>query len=283
MTITASQLPTPDHAEHNAFFPSPYALEQFTRRQSDLSGAEYTRPYRGRQKILVIAADERYLPTASGALFSTGNHPLETLVPMYHLHQAGFSCEVATLSGLMVKFEHWAMPDQDQAITRLYYHYLPQFLRPRKLHDIVRQLSVHSEYAGIFIPGGHGALIGLPSSDDVAAVLRWALAYERYLIAICHGPAAFLALAAGDNPLQGYTICAFPDALDRQTPAIGYMPGQLTWFFGEKLQQMGLTLVNQSISGQVHQDRKVLTGDSPLAANTLGKLAAETLLSEFVS
>lgn len=281
MTIAASQLPTPDHAEHNAFFPSPYALEQFTRRQSDLSGAEYTRPYRGRQKILVIAADERYLPTASGALFSTGNHPLETLVPMYHLHQAGFSCEVATLSGLMVKFEHWAMPDQDQAITGFYHHYLPQFLRPRKLHDIVSQLSAHSEYAGIFIPGGHGALIGLPSSDDVAAVLRWALAHDRYLIAICHGPAAFLALAAGDNPLQGYAICAFPDALDRQTPAIGYMPGQLTWFFGEKLQQRGLTLVNQAISGQVHQDRKVLTGDSPLAANALGKLAVETLLGEF--
>jgi molecular chaperone Hsp31 and glyoxalase 3 len=30
----------------------------------------------------------------------------------------------------------------------------------------------------------------------------------------------------------------------------------------------------------VHQDRKVLTGDSPLAANALGKLSAVTLLKE---
>ncbi|MBQ1495452.1 MAG: protein deglycase HchA, partial [Acinetobacter sp.] len=30
----------------------------------------------------------------------------------------------------------------------------------------------------------------------------------------------------------------------------------------------------------VHQDRKLLTGDSPLASNNLGKLAAETLLAD---
>jgi D-lactate dehydratase / protein deglycase len=29
-----------------------------------------------------------------------------------------------------------------------------------------------------------------------------------------------------------------------------------------------------------HRDRKLLTGDSPFAANALGKLAAESLLEE---
>ncbi|MGL5221857.1 MAG: glyoxalase III HchA, partial [Plesiomonas shigelloides] len=94
--------------------------------------------------------------------------------------------------------------------------------------------------------------------------------------------AAFLALSHGANPLQGYAICAFPDAADKQTPDIGYMPGQLTWFFGEQLQKMGLTLMNQDITGMVHKDRKVLTGDSPFAANALGKLAAEELLKAYV-
>jgi molecular chaperone Hsp31 and glyoxalase 3 len=33
--------PTPDHAEDNAFFPSPYSLSQFIAPKSNLSGADY--------------------------------------------------------------------------------------------------------------------------------------------------------------------------------------------------------------------------------------------------
>ena len=43
---------------------------------------------------------------------------------------------------------------------------------------------------------------------------------------------------------------------------------------------MGVEIVNTDISGQVLRDRDLLTGDSPLAANALGKLAAQTLLKE---
>jgi molecular chaperone Hsp31 and glyoxalase 3 len=51
-----------------------------------------------------------------------------------------------------------------------------------------------------------------------------------------------------------------------------------TWYFGEALKAMGLEIVNSDIKGRVHQDRKVLTGDSPFAANALGQLAAKALL-----
>ncbi|EMO6349810.1 TPA: protein deglycase HchA, partial [Pseudomonas aeruginosa] len=40
-------------------------------------------------------------------------------------------------------------------------------------------------------------------------------------------------------------------------------------------------ILNKGITGQVHRDRKLLTGDSPLASNNLGKLAAKTLLEAF--
>lgn len=278
--ITLSKSPTPDTAEHNAFFPSPYSLHEFTAPRTDLEGADYPQPYRGDLRVLVIAADERYLQTDNGTLFSTGNHPVETLVPMYHLHKAGFGFDVATLSGNPVKFEMWAMPKEDEAITGLHREYLPKFLQPLALSQVADQLNADSDYAAVFIPGGHGALMGLPESRDVAHILKWALDHDRHIISICHGPAAFLAAGTfgSPSPLAGYSICAFPDAADRQTPAIGYMPGGLTWFFGEKLQQQGLKLVNSDISGATHQDRKLITGDSPFASNALGKLAARALL-----
>ncbi|WP_434026412.1 glyoxalase III HchA [[Pseudomonas] boreopolis] len=274
--------PKPDPAENNAFFPSPYSLSQFTRPKSDLSGADYPKPYTGgRWKILVIGADERYLMTDNGAFFSTGNHPVETLLPMYHLDKAGFTFDIATVSGNPVKFEFWAMPSEDEEVKGLFTKYHQQFKQPKKLSDVVEQgLGDDSDYIAVFIPGGHGALIGLPASPDVRKVLEWAHAAGKFTISLCHGPAALIAAVdeSGKNIFSGYEICAFPDALDAKTPDIGYMPGHLTWKFGETLEGMGLKILNSDISGQVHRDRDLLTGDSPLAGNALGKLAAQTLL-----
>lgn len=281
MADEKSKQPRIDHAEENAFFPSEYSLSQFTKPVSDLSGAEYAKPHRGGRRILVIAADERYLPTDSGKLFSTGNHPVETLLPMYHLHKAGFEFDIATVSGLMTKFEYWAMPHEDKEIVPFFNQFQAQFRSPKTLADVVAELDEKSSYAAVFIPGGHGALIGLPESGAVAEALRWAMKNDRFVISLCHGPAAFLSLRGGDNPLNGYAICAFPDSADKQTPDIGYMPGNLTWFFGEELKAMGMKIINDDIKGSVHKDRKVLTGDSPFAANALGKLAAQELLAVY--
>lgn len=188
------------------------------------------------------------------------------------------------MSGNPVKFEFWAMPKKDEAITGLHEAYLEQFHKPLKLSDVLAGLGPDSDYVAVFIPGGHGPLADLPFSDDVAGVIRWALDNDRHIVSICHGPAAFLACSpkvdGGDFPLAGYTITAFPDAADRMTPEVGYMPGQLTWHFGEKLKALGVTILNTEVNDATHRDRKLLTGASPFAANNFGKLAAETLLAE---
>lgn len=276
---TADKNPTPDPAEKDAFFPSPYSLSQYTSPKSDLGGADYPNPYTGDKKILLIGADERYLLTDNGKFFSTGNHPVETLLPMYHLDKAGFEFDIATISGNPVKFEYWAMPSEDEPVMELFDTYHPQFKQPLKLADVI--VGGLEDYAAIMIPGGHGALIGLPESWDVATVLTWAAANDRFVIALCHGPAAFLALGES-NPFRGYQICVFPDALDAQTPDIGYMPGHLRWKLGERLTAMGFEILNTDISGMVHQDRKLLSGDSPLSGNNLGMLAAQVMLKELV-
>ena len=278
--------PAPDHAEDNAFFPSPYSLSQFTSPKSDLSGADYPNAYKGgRWKILLIGADERYLLTDNGTMFSTGNHPVETLLPMYHLDKAGFAFDVATLSGNPVKFEFWAMPSEDTEVKDFYAEYREQFKQPLKLADVIETaLGDDSDYIGVFIPGGHGALIGLPESSEVKRVLQWAVAKDKFVISLCHGPAALLAAGLGESKssyiFNGYKMCTFPDSLDAKTPEIGYMPGHLTWKFGEQLKALGVEIVNEGISGATFKDRKLLTGDSPLAGNNLGKLAADALLKE---
>lgn len=269
----------PDLGHDRAFAPSPLSRRLFTVDKSDLGDADYPDRYRGgRWKILVIGSDQRYLKMDNDTFFSTGNHPIETLLPMYHLDQAGFGFDIATLSGDAVQFEEWAMPTQDVPVATFRDRFEPAFTRPEALRHIVEtKLGADSDYIGVFIPGGHGALMQFPDSADMRAVLQWAVANDRFIISLCHGPAAFLALGQ-DNPLRGRKIAAFSDIVDGLTPAIGYMPGKLTWKFGERLKAQGFTIVNKLVSGATHQDGRLLTGDSPLASNALGKMAATALL-----
>lgn len=281
-----SKAPNPDTAEDNAFFPSPYSLSQYTADKTDYDGTTYSKPYKGPKKVLMIGTDERYVKMTNGKYFSTGNHPVETLLPLFHLDAAGFEVDVATLSGNSVKLEQWAMPKKDQVVLDTYKKYHDKFKNPLKLGDILDRITSNdSPYIGVFVPGGHGALEKIPESKDVKQVLKWALDTDKYVVTICHGPACLLAASVDEQPsdyvFKGYEIVVFPDSLDEGPNIdIGYMPGKLPWLVGERLEKLGVKVLNNDITGRVHKDRKLLTGDSPLASNNLGKLATDTLLSD---
>ena len=78
-------------------------------------------------------------------------------------------------------------------------------------------------------------------------------------------------------------MAVFPDAVDKQLPMIGYLPGKMTHGLSEKLKSLGVHLVNTKMDKTVCLDRKLITGASPLASNELVKLAAQTLLKELRS
>lgn len=272
--------PVPDRAEWNAYFPSDYSLSVYTAAKTNFDGADYPQKYQGKKKILVLLTDERYLEMANGTLFSTGNHPVETLLPMMHLANAGFSFDIATLSGQRAKFELWAMPLADEKVMDFYTSYLPDFQAPHKLVDLLPGFSPEN-YAAVFIPGGHGAMAGIPQSRDAGQMLCQAVKENIFVISLCHGPACLLAAElTGEFPFAGYEACVFPDSLDEgANVAIGYLPGHLKELAAGALQKKGVQILNDTITGQVHRDRILLTGDSPLASNALGRLAVETLLA----
>lgn len=277
--------PVKDRAEHNAYFPSDYSLSIYTSPVTNFDGFKFDKSYSGgKYKVLMIATDERYLQMANNKYFSTGNHPVETLLPMLHIDGAGFEIDIATLSGNSVKLEMWAMPEKDESVMNFYNKYLNKFENPLKLDTILGQVTAEdSPYLGVFIPGGHGALINLPESKEVKDVLKWALNNNKKIITLCHGPAALLAGAIDEKEFlfKGYEMTVFPDSIDEgANQEIGYMPGKLKWLLAEKLESLGVKILNEAISGQVHIDRNLITGDSPLAANNLGIVVADELLKQ---
>ncbi len=228
----------------------------------------------------MICTEERNMTMANGKKFSTGNHPVEMGLPMLHLINAGFEIDIVTPTGAPVAIEEWAMPADDADIKGLYRDYAEAFANPGSLAEFVaNKMEKAGSYAAVYIPGGHGAMLGLPDNADVGKVLHWAHEQEMFTLALCHGPAALLAAKTDEGFLyDGYKMTVFPDAVDKQTPTIGYLPGPMPWWVGEKLTALGAQITNTKADASCHVDRRLVTGASPKAANAFGRLAAETLL-----
>ena len=273
----ASPTPTAD----GAFSPSPLAIKLGTSSTTDYDGGAYAKPYAGRKnRVLMICTEERNMIMANGKKFSTGNHPVEMGLPILHLMNAGFEIDIVTPTGAPVAIEAWAMPADDTHIQKLYRDFDDAFANPGSLADFVANDMVEAtQYAAVFIPGGHGAMLGLPDNADVGNVLHWAHNNDLHTLALCHGPAALLAAKSDTGFLyDGYKITVFPDAVDKQTPMIGYLPGPMPWWVCERLNALGVETINKKADNSVHVDRRLVTGASPQAANNFGRLAATTLL-----
>ena len=273
----------PNLEEDGSYSPSSLALILGTVSKTDFEEIKYTKYQGDKSKVLVIFTEQKNLEMKNGKSFSTGNHPVEALVPMLHLKNAGFDFEIATPTGKPVVFEMWAFPEQDEQVKAIYNEYKSSFEHPKKLTEfITNSFANDSSYAAVFIPGGHGAMIGIPDDRNVGKVLNWAHQNDLFTITLCHGPGALLSTTLDNQKFlyDGYKMAVFPDAIDEMTPLIGYLPGHMILGVSERLKNLGAIIVNTESDKTVCVDRKLITGASPLASNELGKLAANTLLKE---
>lgn len=288
----------PQETEAGAYTPSKASLKLAAPSKTNYDNTEYDTPYTGNEKILMVCTEQQYMTMANDKRFKTGNHPVEMMVPLLHFKKAGFDVDIFTPTGESVKVEQWAMPEQDGDVKKIYAEYESKLKSPKSIADFVKNdMAKSDDYAAIFIPGGHGAMLGLPEDYNLGELLRWGHEKDLFILVICHGPAALLA-ANLENPdssdkanetdkddnikrdfiFKGYEMVAFPTGMDKQMPKIGYLPGTMPWYFGEKLEDLGVTITNKLATGQTHQDRKLISGDGPLAANDFGKLSANELL-----
>ena len=275
----------PQETEAGIYIPSTSSLKLAAPSKTNYDNTEYDAPYTGKKKILMVCTEKQYMTMENGNKFDTGNHPVEMMVPLLHFKKAGFEVDVFTPTGDAVKVEQWAMPEDDKDVKEIYGEYKSKLENPNSIAGFVaNDMADSDDYAAIFIPGGHGAMLGLPEDKNLGELLRWGHEKDLFTLAICHGPAALLAanLDSSENDFifKGYKIVAFPTGMDKQMPKLGYLPGTMPWYFGEKLEDLGVTISNKLASGQTHQDRKLISGDGPLAANEFGKISAKALLKE---
>jgi molecular chaperone Hsp31 and glyoxalase 3 len=273
----------PQLESDGSFRPSKLAMKLATADKTDFENITYSK-YKGQKsKVLVILTEQKNMKMQNGKLFSTGNHPVEALLPMLHLRNAGFEFDIATPTGKPAIFEMWAFPQKDEHVNEIYNVLKSSFEKPINLKEFVENSMEKADtYAAVFVPGGHGVMLGIPEDENVGKALKWAKDNDLFTITLCHGPGALLSTSLKNKEFiyDGYKMAVFPDSVDKMTPKIGYLPGHMPSTLCDKLQDKGVTIVNKKADNTVCLDRKLITGASPQASNKLGKLAANTMLKE---
>ena len=197
-------------------------------------------------------------------------------VPMLHFRDAGFKFDIATTTGKPVVLEMWAYPTKDENVKNLHDELKPMMESPKKLSEIENL----DNYSAIFIPGGHGCMLNLPTNAALGKLLH--MAHERLMptVTLCHGPSVYLSTCCDGQEFayMGYKSVCFTDKTDNFTPKVGYLPGPMPWYVQGSIVEKGVEVVNSKETGQCLVDRELITGDSPDAADNLGKLAAPLLV-----
>ena len=263
------------------FLPSSFSRWVNVGKKTGYNAHDYEK-YGGKRKVLVLCTDQKYVEMKNGNRFSTGNNPIETMLPMMHFQEAGIDFDICTPTGAPVALEMWALPEQDTPVQEFFKANYSRFQTPIALGGIVYTLKDDSPYIGVFIPGGHGAMnLGIPENADIGKLLKFVHKNDLFLITLSHGPAALLSLSnKRPHPYQGYSIATFPDITEKMLTSVGFLPGSIPWSVAQYLEVLEITIANKRAAGMVKKDRKFLSGDGPKAANALGKLAVDCILDE---
>jgi putative intracellular protease/amidase len=126
-------------------------------------------------------------------------------------------------------------------------------------------------FDAIFVPGGHGPLVDLADSPDVARVLRLLHEKNATIGALCHGPAFLLSAPArpdGQWLFDGYRLTAFTDEEEDQT-RVGQLG--LRWYLETALKNAGAVFDDAPAAWTSHVvvDRNLVTGQNPQSADAV--------------
>lgn len=134
-------------------------------------------------------------------------------------------------------------------------------------------------YCAIFYAGGHGAMWDFPTNKKLAEIASDIYENGGYVAAVCHGPAGLLpiTLQNGDLLIKGKNLDSFTNAEEIANGTQNIVPFMLQ----TSLENEG-AIFNDAApwSDHVVVDGRLITGQNPMSALSLGKALLKALEGE---
>ncbi|MGB2248199.1 MAG: type 1 glutamine amidotransferase domain-containing protein [Alcanivorax sediminis] len=193
----------------------------------------------------------------------------EFAVPYLLFREQGIALVVASPRGGKIPVDPNSIPDDAQKDA---------WAEPiAALQDTLALESVWEDaFAGVFVPGGHGAMFDMPDNPLVAAVMERTWNRGGLLAAVCHGPAALVGLRNEDgSPLvQNRTVACFTNEEEREVGLDDVMP----FLLASRLEELGanLDLADKFVSHSI-TDGKLVTGQNPQSSEAVAQAVIAAL------
>lgn len=215
-------------------------------------------------KVLIVVTSHSEID----AEHTTGLWLEEFAVPYAALRKAGFEIVVASPHG-------GAAPVDPRSLDGQRTH--AEALGVLAHTSTLQEAGDASDYAAIFLPGGHGTMFDFAKSQALKTLVTEFDAQRKIVAAVCHGPAAFVDAISAAQPktlVAGKRITCFTDSEERET----HLDGRMPFFLASKLREQGAEVIEGSNwSDHVEIDGHWITGQNPQSSASVAKAVVEAL------
>lgn len=219
------------------------------------------------KKVLFVVTSHSELGNTgkkTGFYFSEVAHP-------YYVLSRDYEIDIVSPQGGAAPYEGL---DQSDSISMSMYNQ-PAFRS--KIANTLTPAQVNPEdYCAIYYAGGHGVMWDFADNTALAAICAKIYENGGVVGAVCHGPAGLLnvALANGQKLVAGKHLVSFTNReedLNGTSPIVPYM-------LENALLDAGCTFEQQKPwSDFTVEDQRLITGQNPMSALTLGYRIAAAL------
>lgn len=225
-----------------------------------------------RKVLFVVTSNDKLGETGK----PTGFHFEELSSPYYLLQDAGYEVEIASIAGGKAPVDPGSQKARGENAPSVE-RFLDEDAAQQKLAATrpVSDLDA-SDYAAIYLPGGHGTMWDLPDNEVLGKLLAETFEAGRPVASICHGAAGLLAarLSDGSPLVKGREVNSFTDAEERAVELDNVVP----FLLETRLREQGANFRGaDNFKPIVVKDGNLLTGQNPPSAEPLGRQMVDML------
>lgn len=218
-----------------------------------------------------------FVLTSHGELGDTGEktgfHFQEMSDPYYILQEHGIEVDLASIKGGEPPADPKSEKDKAESVQR--FQKDKDAMAKLQATKKIDQINI-SDYAGIYLPGGHGTMWDFPDNKALQKAIEQAWADKKVVAAVCHGPAGFVNVKDKEgNPFfKNRRINSFTDAEEQAAKKDKIVP----FLLQSKLKNLG-GLFETTDPGQaiVVEDSNLITGQNPPSAALVANGILRTL------
>lgn len=213
-------------------------------------------------------------PVKGATGIPTGFNLAEVTHPLEKLQQAGIRVEIASIQGGAAPLD--GLEDMKDPVVARYW------ADAEFRHAIANTLRIDdvdpARYSAVMFAGGHGTMWDFPDSAGTQKLIREIDAAGGIVSAVCHGPAALVNARRADGSLlvAGKRVAAFTDGEEEEVQSTHVVPFLLASTLNER---GALHQDSPNWSNKVVVDGRLITGQNPQSAASLGEALRDALLA----